>query len=88
MPCGKCSLDGVAIVCAFDPRCPAGLFCMITNHNVDHGVVVTVRQSFQPPSPPVTSTVILAAGGSQGLGCDNEGLGQTTTFDITGVQPV
>ena len=67
MPCGTCSLDGVRIVCALDPRCPAGSFCTITNNNPDHGVVVTVRQSFRPPSPHVTSTVILPAGGSQGL---------------------
>lgn len=86
MPCNKCSLDGVTISCTLDQRCPAGQLCTITNTNTDHAVIATVTPSFQPPAQSVPFTVTLPPGASQTLGCDNDGLGQITTFDITGVQ--
>lgn len=88
MPCNVCSLDGVVIKCTTDARCPGALFCTITNTNTDHAVNATVRLSFSTGAPSVTETILLPAGGSQPLGCDSANLGQTTTFDITGVQVI
>jgi hypothetical protein len=82
------SIDGVNITSASDPRCPVGSFFTITNTNV-RAVIATVTKTFHragtPPSS-ISDTLPLAPGQSQGLGCDNDGLGQTTTFDLTGVQ--
>ena len=83
------SMDGVNITSASDPRCQSGSLFTITNTNTGVAVIATVTESFHragtPPSS-ISETITLVPGGSQILGCDNDGLGQTTTFNLVGVQ--
>jgi hypothetical protein len=82
-------MNDVKIVAVSDQRCQFGPFFKIENTNKSSVIIATVKRTFHRAGSPPSSMfndISISPGATQDLFCNNDGLGQTITFEITGAR--